>query len=77
MHSSLALPLMDDEGSVLGVLALYHSERDAFSAGHLDLLLSLQASFTEFLAGALPKPADSILNRSLSREEETSGVAIV
>jgi hypothetical protein len=49
MHSSLAIPLVDDEGSVLGVLALYHSERDGFSVGHLDLLLSLQASFTGFL----------------------------
>jgi putative nucleotidyltransferase with HDIG domain len=77
MHSSLALPLVSDEDSVLGVLALYHSERDAFSAGHLDLLLSLQPSFTEFLARLLPNPAGSILNQAQSREEETSGVAIV
>jgi hypothetical protein len=67
---------VDDEGSVLGVLALYHSERDAFSTGHLDLLLSLQASFTGFLARVLPDAAGSILNQSLLREE-TSGVAIV
>jgi putative nucleotidyltransferase with HDIG domain len=77
MHSCLALPLVDDEGSVLGVLALYQSERDAFSAGHLDLLLSLQGSFTGFLARVLPDAAGSILNQSQSREEETSGVAIV
>ncbi len=68
MHSTLALPLVNAEDSVLGVLALYHSERDAFSAGHLDLLLSLQASFTKFLTN---------LDRSQSREVETSGVAIV
>ena len=77
MHSSLAFPLMNDEGSVLGVLALYHSEPDAFSAGHLDLLLSLQDSFTAFLARVLPGEAASILNQSQSREEETSGVATV
>jgi putative nucleotidyltransferase with HDIG domain len=77
MHSSLALPLVNDEGSVLGVLALYHSEPDAFSTDHLDLLLSLQASFTAFLARVLPNAADSILNQSQSREEEISGVATV
>jgi putative nucleotidyltransferase with HDIG domain len=77
MHSSLALPLMNDEGSVLGVLALYHREPDAFSVGHLDLLLSLQASFAAFLARVLPDAADSILNQSQAREEETSAVATV
>jgi GAF domain-containing protein len=77
MHSSLALPLVDDEDSVLGVLALYHSERDAFTAGHLDLLLSVQASFTGFLARVLPEAAGSILSQSQNREEETSDVATV
>jgi putative nucleotidyltransferase with HDIG domain len=77
MHSSLALPLVDDEDSVLGVLALYHSERDAFTAGHLDLLLSVQASFTRFLARILPEAAGSILSQSQNREEETSDVATV
>jgi putative nucleotidyltransferase with HDIG domain len=77
MHSSLALPLMNDEGSVLGVLALYHSEPDAFSAGHLDLLLFLQASFAAFVAQTLPDAAGSMLNQSQSREEEISGVATV
>jgi putative nucleotidyltransferase with HDIG domain len=62
MHSSLAIPLVDDEGSVIGVLALYHSERDAFSVSHLDLLLSLQASFTGFLVRVLPDAAGSILD---------------
>jgi putative nucleotidyltransferase with HDIG domain len=74
MHSSLALPLVNAEDSVLGVLALYHSERDAFSVGHLDLLLSLQESFSGFL---LANAADSTLNQPQSREEEISGVAIV
>jgi GAF domain-containing protein len=77
MHSSLALPLVDEEESVLGVLALYHSERDAFTAGHLDLLLSVQASFTGFLARVLPEAAGSILSQSQNREEETSDVATV
>jgi putative nucleotidyltransferase with HDIG domain len=66
MHSSLALPLVSDEGSVLGVLALYHSEPDAFSIGHLDLLLSLQASFTGFLARISADAARSILDQSQS-----------
>ena len=77
MHSSLALPLVNDEGCVLGVLALYHSERDAFTAGHLDLLLSVQAPFTGFLARVLPESAGSILSQSQNREEETSDVATV
>jgi putative nucleotidyltransferase with HDIG domain len=77
MHSSLALPLVDDEDSVLGVLALYHSERDAFTAGHLDLLLSVQASFTGFFVRILPEAAGSILSQSQNREEETSDVATV
>ena len=76
MHSSLAIPLVDDEGSVIGVLALYHSERDAFSVSHLDLLLSLQASFTGFLVRVLPDAAGSILDQS-PLQAETSGVAIV
>jgi putative nucleotidyltransferase with HDIG domain len=77
MHSCLALPLVNNQDSVLGVLALYQSERDAFSTGHLDLLLSLQAPFTGFLAQVLPEAAHSILNQSPSREEETSPVATV
>ena len=75
MHSSLALPLLSPEDSVLGVLALYHSERDAFNGGHLELLLSLHASFAAFLAHLLPIATDPTLNRLQSREEETSGVA--
>ena len=75
MHSSLALPLLSPEDSVLGVLALYHSERDAFNGGHLELLLSLHASFAAFLAHLLPIATDPTLNRPQSREEETSGVA--
>jgi putative nucleotidyltransferase with HDIG domain len=77
MHSCLALPLVNHQDSVLGVLALYQSERDAFSADHLDFLLSLQASFTGFLARVLPETVGSVLNQSQLREEETSGVAIV
>jgi putative nucleotidyltransferase with HDIG domain len=61
MHACLALPLANAEDSVLGVLALYQSERDSFTVGHLDVLLSLQSSFTGFLARALPDAADSSL----------------
>jgi hypothetical protein len=61
MHSCLALPVFNEEESVLGVLALYQSERDAFSVGQLDLLLSLQGSFAEFLSRVLPSPSDAVL----------------
>jgi putative nucleotidyltransferase with HDIG domain len=77
MHSCLALPLVDGEDSVLGVLALYQSEQNAFSIGHLDLLLSVQAPFAGFLARVLPDAAGSILSQSQSREAEISDVATV
>ncbi len=53
MHSSVAIPLVGAEDSVLGVLALYHARADAFSSAHLALLLSLQPSFTTFLQTAV------------------------
>jgi putative nucleotidyltransferase with HDIG domain len=77
MHSCLALPVFSGEESVLGVLALYQSERDAFTTGQLDLLLSLEASFAEFLTRVLPDAAGSILKQSQTREEEISGVAVL
>jgi putative nucleotidyltransferase with HDIG domain len=61
MHSCLAVPIVNDQESVLGVLALYQTDRDAFTAGQLDLLLSLQAPFAEFFSRVLLNPADSML----------------
>jgi putative nucleotidyltransferase with HDIG domain len=49
MQSSVAVPLVGEEDSVLGVLALYHCQPDAFSSADLALLLTLQPSFTSFL----------------------------
>lgn len=49
MHASVAVPLVNQSDSVLGVLALYHSQADAFSSANLELLLTLQPSFATFL----------------------------
>jgi putative nucleotidyltransferase with HDIG domain len=49
MQSSVAIPLVGEQDSVLGVLALYHAQADAFSSAHLALLLTLQPSFTTFV----------------------------
>jgi putative nucleotidyltransferase with HDIG domain len=66
MQSSLAVPLVNDDDLVLGVLALYHTKQDAFSSANLGLLLSVKKSFTTFLQGdiesmpaAKPYPSQS------------------
>ena len=53
MQSSLAVPLVSKEDSVVGVLALYHTQQDAFSSAHLGLLLSVKKPFTAFLQGVM------------------------
>jgi putative nucleotidyltransferase with HDIG domain len=57
MQSCVALPLVSAEDCVLGVLALYHSQADAFSSADLALLLSLQPSFTSLLMATQPSAA--------------------
>ena len=42
LRSALAVPLEGPEGSV-GVLALYHADRDAFSKDHLRILLAISS----------------------------------
>jgi hypothetical protein len=49
MQSSVAVPLVGEEDCVIGVIALYHSQPDAFSSADLGLLLNLQPSFTSFV----------------------------
>ena len=42
LRSALAVPLEGPEGSI-GVLALYHAERDAFNKDHLRILLAISS----------------------------------
>ena len=49
MSSALAVPLMRGDDEVLGVLALYKLEADAFSADHLRILLAM----TEKIAASI------------------------
>ncbi len=60
LRSALAVPL-EGTGGVVGVLALYHSERDAFTKDHLRILLAIN-----------PKIAISVENALRYRQAETS-----
>jgi diguanylate cyclase (GGDEF)-like protein len=60
LRSALAVPL-EGTGGVVGVLALYHSDRDAFTKDHLRILLAINA-----------KIAISIENALRYRQAETS-----
>jgi diguanylate cyclase (GGDEF)-like protein/putative nucleotidyltransferase with HDIG domain len=52
LRSALAVPLEGLKG-VLGVLTLYHSERDAFSRDHLRILLAISAKLGLSIENAL------------------------
>lgn len=60
LRSALAVPL-EGTGGVVGVLTLYHSDRDAFTKDHLRILLAINA-----------KIAISIENALRFRQAETS-----
>jgi len=60
LRSALAVPL-EGTGGVVGVLTLYHSDRDAFTKDHLRILLAINA-----------KIAISIENALRYRQAETS-----
>jgi GAF domain-containing protein len=48
LRSALAVPVKGADG-VLGVLALYHRNRDAFSRDHLTQLLALESRLARVL----------------------------
>jgi diguanylate cyclase (GGDEF)-like protein/putative nucleotidyltransferase with HDIG domain len=52
LHSAIAVPLEGLEG-VIGVLAMYQSEHDAFTADHLRILLALSAKVGLSIENAL------------------------
>ena len=77
MQSSLAVPLVSKEDSVVGVLALYHTQQDAFSSAHLGLLLSVKKSFTTFLQGDMQSMPAPYPYQSQSAENQAVDLAEV
>lgn len=53
MRSALAVPLEGLNGNVLGVVTLYHGERDAFTKDHLRILLGINAKLALSIENAL------------------------
>jgi diguanylate cyclase (GGDEF)-like protein/putative nucleotidyltransferase with HDIG domain len=53
MASALAVPLLRNEDEVLGVLALYEREPDAFSADHLRILLAMAEKIAASISNAI------------------------
>jgi len=53
LSSALAVPLVRGEDEVLGVLALYKSEADAFSADHLRILLAMSEKIAASISNAI------------------------
>ncbi len=52
LRSALAVPLEGPEGSI-GVLALYHADRDAFNKDHLRILLAISSKVGQAIDNAL------------------------
>jgi diguanylate cyclase (GGDEF)-like protein/putative nucleotidyltransferase with HDIG domain len=52
LRSAVAVPLEGDNG-VMGVLTLYHSERDAFTKDHLRILLAIHSKIAVSIENAL------------------------
>jgi putative nucleotidyltransferase with HDIG domain len=69
LASALALPLVN-AGRVVGVLALYRRERDAFAAGELVSLLELCPALAALILD-IDQPADDLLGmaKALRRED--------
>ena len=53
LSSALAVPLVRGEDEVLGVLALYKSEADAFSSDHLRILLAMSEKIAASISNAI------------------------
>ncbi len=53
MRSALAVPLEGLNGNILGVVTLYHGERDAFTKDHLRILLAINAKLALSIENAL------------------------
>ena len=77
MQSSLAVPLVSKEDAIVGVLALYHSQQDAFSSAHLGMLLSVKKSFTTFLQGDMQNMPAPYPYQSQSAENQAVDLAEV
>jgi diguanylate cyclase (GGDEF)-like protein len=62
LNSALAVPLQDGD-SVIGVLALYHSDRDAYSKDQLRVLQAMSGKLTTAIANSLKRdPAPTVSN---------------
>ncbi len=67
LGSALALPLQDD-GRLVGVLALYRREKDAFAAEDLVALVNVCPSVSSILVGMeRPRPGGSLASGTLVR----------
>ena len=53
LNSALAIPLGDGVDQFSGVLTLYRTEKDAYSADHLRVLLAIKGDITRAVEGAL------------------------
>ena len=58
LNSALAIPLEDCD-SVVGVLALYHSGRDAYSRDQLRVLLAVSGKVTDAILNSLKHQPDA------------------
>jgi len=62
LNSALAVPLEDGD-SVIGVLALYHSDRDAYCRDHLRVLQAVRSKLTAAIGNSLKRdPAGALSN---------------
>jgi diguanylate cyclase (GGDEF)-like protein/putative nucleotidyltransferase with HDIG domain len=62
LNSALAIPLEEGD-SVIGVLALYHSGRDAYSRDHLRVLQAVRGKLTAAIGNSLKRgPAGAVSN---------------
>jgi diguanylate cyclase (GGDEF)-like protein/putative nucleotidyltransferase with HDIG domain len=53
LNSALSIPLGDGVDQFSGVLTLYHTEKDAYSADHLRILLAIKGDIARAVDGAL------------------------
>lgn len=53
LHSALSIPLGDGADQLSGALTLYRTEKDAYSADHLRVLLAIKGDITRALDGAM------------------------
>jgi diguanylate cyclase (GGDEF)-like protein len=63
LNSALAVPLEDCD-SVIGVLALYHSDRDAYSRDQLRVLQAVSSKLTAAIGASLKRPAGATVTNS-------------